>query len=95
MGIDWTVSRLLQPVSIPAVHRYGRIVYIPERVEEGYGYQSGSWRFYVKSLRSDDTVDAHLGKDRLEQLQTGAEVQTENMDIIITDHHQPNQTVSL
>lgn len=66
--------------------------YIPDRADEGYGISEAAVAFLLEtSFDLMITVDCGISaKDRLEQLQTGLSAQGRQMDIIITDHHQPN-----
>lgn len=66
--------------------------YIPDRAEEGYGIsETAVARLLETPYDLMITVDCGISaKDRLEQLQTGLSAQNRKMDIIITDHHQPN-----
>lgn len=67
--------------------------YIPDRVEEGYGISEAAVAFLIdNSYDLMITVDCGISaKDRLEQLQSSLEAMGRRMDVIITDHHQPNR----
>lgn len=66
--------------------------YIPDRIDEGYGISSEAVDFLVKnSFDLMITVDCGISaKGRLEQIKSGITLQNRNMDVIITDHHQPD-----
>lgn len=66
--------------------------YIPDRTEEGYGISETAVMFLLENPYDlMITVDCGISaKERLDQLQTGLIDQGRKMDVIITDHHQPN-----
>lgn len=66
--------------------------YIPDRVEEGYGISEAAVTFLTENAFDlMITVDCGISaKDRLEQLQSALATLGRKMDVIITDHHQPN-----
>lgn len=66
--------------------------YIPDRIDEGYGISAEAVNYLAKNqFDLLITVDCGISaKDRLEDIKSKIALQNRNMDIIITDHHQPD-----
>jgi len=68
------------------------VYYIPDRVDEGYGISEAAVEYLCENFFDlMITVDCGISaKDRVEQIKESLEKQGRKMDIIITDHHQPD-----
>ena len=66
--------------------------YIPDRADEGYGISEAAVDYLCEnSFDLMITVDCGISaKDRVEQIKEKLAMQGREMDIIITDHHQPD-----
>lgn len=66
--------------------------YIPDRIDEGYGISAEAVNFLAKNkFDLMITVDCGISaKDRLNDIKSRISLQNRNMDVIITDHHQPD-----
>jgi len=66
--------------------------YIPDRVDEGYGISGAAVEFLCEnSFDLMITVDCGISAtDRIEQIKEGLVLKGRKMDVIITDHHQPD-----
>lgn len=66
--------------------------YIPDRVDEGYGISEVAVDYLCKNYFDlMITVDCGISaKNRIEQIQHNLSVKNRKMDIIVTDHHQPD-----
>lgn len=66
--------------------------YIPDRLDEGYGISEAAVEYLCDNFFDlMITVDCGItAKDRIDQIKEGLAAQDRKMDIIITDHHQPD-----
>jgi single-stranded-DNA-specific exonuclease len=66
--------------------------YIPDRIDEGYGISADAVSFLAKNhFDLMITVDCGISaKERLKDIKSNIELQNRSMDVIITDHHQPD-----
>lgn len=66
--------------------------YIPDRADEGYGISEAAVGYLLENAYDlMITVDCGISaKERIGQIQEGLLAANRQMDIIVTDHHQPN-----
>lgn len=67
------------------------VPFIPDRLAEGYGLSSDAATRCLAEFNPDLIITVDCGTNATESV---AEIQSHGVDIIITDHHEPNETTA-